>query len=964
MVFNARSLRNKTFGVCEYLKDNNCDLCFVTEAWIKLNDESIVAEILDMGYEIKFQPRKGSRRGGGVCVLYKPGLNVEKCKINSYKAFEVLQITVKGCDNSLLRVSALYRTGQMSVEKRSLFINELDQYLESIVELKGEHFLCGDLNIHVEDSTNANTNELFSITESFGYQQIVNQATHRDGGTLDLLFFKSESNTISLAKKSLFIHDLCYSMTSDHCFIECLVPFIRDPPKPLRSVSSYRNYRSIDLDEFCKDTESILNSLHCNYFNLDIDGAVINFEESMKVALDKHAPKINKCFTQKRTDFTNANILKLRRLRRQYERRYRKYKQPADHNKYKHFEKEVHKAVYSSRNEFFQGQFCNARGDKKKTFKLLNKVLGKNNKPVLPDCLSETDLCNDFEQFFMNKIVRIRNDISQSPIELPQSSPLPNQATKPFEEFKSLSKEDLFEIMSSMGNKHCELDIVPTDMFKAGSKTLLPYLLHIINSSLSTGNFPTPFKRALVKPILKNSALDKNVLSNYRPISNLSFLSKVLEKCVLKQLVGYLESNNMFGCFQSAYRQFHSCETAIAKISNDILHNLDCNDASFLILLDLSAAFDTVDHSVLFKRLQDQFHISGTVLKWFISYLSERSFHVKINCCLSNGVIIFYGVPQGSILGPILFLLYISEIEMIAQMHGFMIHMYADDMQLYISFKRNDLLNTVSTIEHCLRHIKLWMSSNFLKINESKTQLMLFLPNTHYNNIFSDLCLSFGGSIIFPSMIATNLGVTLDSSMSMSNHINLISSKGYFYIHNFHRVADKLTHDLKVQLITTYILPLIDYCNVIFTCATQAYRFKLQKLLNSAVRFVYNLCGRKRRVSITPYLKKLHFLSVEYRIIYKLCLLVYKCINGFAPQYLRELITPNIMYSSLRSSQDLFSLSLNIPRSTYGEHAFSYIAPYHWNKLPLGIRLSTSIDTFKKSLKTYLFSQCYGTETI
>ena len=147
-----------------------------------------------------------------------------------------------------------------------------------------------------------------------------------------------------------------------------------------------------------------------------------------------------------------------------------------------------------------------------------------------------------------------------------------------------------------------------------------------------------------------------------------------------------------------------------------------------------------------------------------------------------------------------------------------------------------------------------------------------------------------------------------------------------------------------------------------FTCATKAYCNKLQKLLNSAVRFVFNLRGRRRRISITPYLKKLHFLSVEYRIIYKFCLLVYKCLHGFAPQYLRDLLTPNIVYSSLRSANDLFSLSLKVPKSTYGEHAFSYFAPYHWNKLPLGIRLSTSVAIFKKSLKTYLFNQCYGND--
>ena len=233
------------------------------------------------------------------------------------------------------------------------------------------------------------------------------------------------------------------------------------------------------------------------------------------------------------------------------------------------------------------------------------------------------------------------------------------------------------------------LDNIPPNFFKASSSAFMRYVLHTFNLSLSTGIFPSTYKRAIVKPILKNASLDINVLSNYRPVSNLCFLSKLLEKCVLTQLVNYLDENQLFSSFQSAYREYHSCETAITKISNDILNNLDCSDSTFLLLLDLSAAFDTIDHSVLIKRLKDVFNISGTVLQWFTSYLSGRSFCVKIKCSLSNGVITFYGVPQGSILGPILFLLYISEIESIARLHGFMIHMYADDMQLYLSFPKN-----------------------------------------------------------------------------------------------------------------------------------------------------------------------------------------------------------------------------------------------------------------------------------
>ena len=168
----------------------------------------------------------------------------------------------------------------------------------------------------------------------------------------------------------------------------------------------------------------------------------------------------------------------------------------------------------------------------------------------------------------------------------------------------------------------------------------------------------------------------------------------------------------------------------------------------------------------------------------------------------------------------------------------------------------------------------MWMSNNFLKINEDKTQFMIIAPPKLNRERFSNIYISFGGSLLFPTTEGANLGVTFDDTMTFSNHINTITSKGYFYMNNFYRVADKLNYDLKVQMVMTYILPLIDYCNIILISATQSNRYKLKKLLNCAVRFIFNLHGNKRQLSITPYMEKLHVLPIDYRIQYKLCLLV------------------------------------------------------------------------------------------
>ena len=240
--------------------------------------------------------------------------------------------------------------------------------------------------------------------------------------------------------------------------------------------------------------------------------------------------------------------------------------------------------------------------------------------------------------------------------------------------------------------------------------------------------FPQKYKLAHVKPLLKKRNLDKDLKPNFRPVSNLSYFSKLLERCVLYQLNQYLDRNKMFSEFQSAYRKLHSCETALTKITDDILRFLDKGKCVFILFLDLSAAFDTIDHAILLNILQSKFGFSGQVFKWFESYLSSRQYKVEIGKSLSDIMCILFGVPQGSILGPILFVLYLSELDKIARLFGLKVHCFADDTQLYIAFEALDIIPTVETIEMCLESIKRWMTKMFLKLNEDKTQLLVISP--------------------------------------------------------------------------------------------------------------------------------------------------------------------------------------------------------------------------------------------
>ena len=243
-------------------------------------------------------------------------------------------------------------------------------------------------------------------------------------------------------------------------------------------------------------------------------------------------------------------------------------------------------------------------------------------------------------------------------------------------------------IVGSMASKSCELDVVPTTLFKAILPHIIDTLVKIINTSLGQGVFARKWKIAIVRPLLKKLGLDLT-FKNYRPVSNLCFLSKVLEKCALKQLDEHCKKYAPLPDYQSAYRQSYSCETALVKIMNDILWNMECGDVTAFIAIDLSAAFDTVDHGILLDVLQYRFGVTGMVRKWFDSYLSPSQFQVNIGKEYSEPIDLQFSVPQGSCAGPILFSLYLSTIgEVIPQTID--IHGYVDDHGIKSKFKAKE----------------------------------------------------------------------------------------------------------------------------------------------------------------------------------------------------------------------------------------------------------------------------------
>jgi len=373
------------------------------------------------------------------------------------------------------------------------------------------------------------------------------------------------------------------------------------------------------------------------------------------------------------------------------------------------------------------------------------------------------------------------------------------------------------------------------------------------------------------------------------------------------------------------------------------------------LLLDLSAAFDTVDHSILIDRLHKRLGLKGKALNWFKSYLSQRVQSVFINGTQSDIWELLFGIPQGSVLGPILFTIYTLPLGDILRKHNMGFHLYADDTQIYLSCDAEDIASTTSRIEACIEEIRSWMAANFLCLNDDKSEIMLLGSKSFLKKV-SSISLQIGSHTIKSTTHARNIGAIMDNTLNMQQQINNTCKGAWFLLRKVGMIKEYLSQETCERLIHAFITSRLDFMNCLLFRTPKTHLDKLQRVQNAAARM---LTGTKKREHITPVLKELHWLPIMQRIDYKILLFTYKALKGLAPKYLSDMIKPVSHSRTLRSSSKLL---LEVPRSqsaTYGDRGFSIAAPVLWNNLSEDIKRSDSVDIFKKRLKTHLFKVAF-----
>ena len=936
---NPWSVCNKTTDLSEFIADHEIDILCLTETWLtgSERDNPIIAELVPHGYNIRHTPRE--TRGGGTAIIHRSSLRVSQAPVLAgecdFSTFECQECLLRG--SRTVRLFVLYRPPNNRNHTMGQFFEEFANLLEALSTWNGHILITGDLNIHMDDPADRVTNEMKALLSSFGLEQHVKQRTHRSGHILDIWTDD---------------HFVTSVIAEDHGFPDHFPVFIEtclDKPHPQKTTVSYRPIKRIDRDAL---KSAILQSPLTNMDpELPLEEQVSLYASALSSILNEMAPLKKKTIaTRRQAEWYNERIREAKQLRRRAERKWRGSRLHVDREAFMEHRQKVNELIEASKSEHYRNIISNC-SNSKQLFKVLNQLLGRRRDAVALE-KSPSELADLFSHFFIQKISDIRDSIPNADDPTPPFS-LPGCS---FTNFSPVTEAEIIRLIASSPSKCCELDPLPTELVKANKIELAPAICSIINKSLADGVFPAPYKTALVRPLLKKQSLDPETLKHYRPVSNLSFISKIMEKVVASQISAYLSENGLLEAQQSAYRSAHNTETALLHVFDDVLRSIGNRQCVLFVALDLSAAFDTVDYGLMEQTLA-RLGVQGTAASWFQTYLRGREQKVVVRGATSNQQALLCGVAQGSVLGPLLFTLYTASLGRVLRRHGVHFHFYADDTQVWLPFHPTNMDDALLTMQKCILDVQRWMSYHQLKMNCSKTEYLVISSRHDARTYDLQRPINIDGQSISPSATPIrNLGVFVDPLASMEACVTHVCKVCYIYIHNLNRIKKFLDYETLEKLIHCFISSKLDYCNSLFLGLPASLIKRLQRVQNVAARI---LTSTLRYEHITPILFQLHWLPVKARVIFKVLLLVHKCFYQIGPSYLCDLMVKENSFRPLRSAdQDL--LFVPFTHSTFiSDRVFSVAGPRMWNLLPHELRHTQDVTLFKKHLKTLLFKEHY-----
>ena len=899
-----------------------------------LNDAFCDSELQLNNYQMFRKDRQTN--GGGVIVYVKTNYTCQQRPDLECDTLETIWLEIKPSNQKSILLGYVYRPPSAS----TIWFDEFEKSLEKAFIENKETILLGDFNINFIKGTSINST-WNNITNSFRLSQLVSKPTRVTSTSetvIDHVYSNEPANITNIQVPCLSLSDhfpVCFNRKSTQ----------HHQNGPLHNTIHYRSYKHFNEQNFLKDLECQPWSVLDIYD--DPDDALDYFVNIFTDVMDSHLPQRERRVKyRQQPDWFNTEIADAIKSRDSA-------KKHKNEDQFKFWRQKVKLLSKRAKKSFYSRSINENKRNPRSLWRNLKELSGKSDQVYQTNYINDDDgnpiedpltTAETFNTFFTNIFKTVSNppnslnNESRDLINRFVSSKTENQNAfqLPFvaEEF-ILRQLQLLDESKSTG-----LDGIGPRILKMSHTIIAKPLTKVLNLSIKSSKFPERFKNAKVTPIhKKGSKSDKN---NYRPISILPIISKLLERHVANSVKQFLETNELLYVRQSGFRENHSCETALTAIIDDWLSAINDKLSVGTVFLDLTKAFDLVNHSLLLCKL-NLYKFSTSSVQWFSSYLTNRSQKVCVSGHMSEAQTITAGVPQGSILGPLLFILYINDLPLHSKTESF--DMFADDTTIScfgktISEVHNKLQSEISKVGS-------WCKQNCMIPNAVKTKTMYISPSnskavsSHISTNFiqiQDESVSYCDS-------EKLLGVNVDQNLNWKFQAEQVLKKCNTNLYLLLRIKAFLNLHSRKLFFNAYILPYLDYCCTIWgNCSNELLNIFL-KFQKRAARIILD---KSFDAPSQELFFELRWMTFADRIDYKKAILVYKSLNNICPAYMCSKFTYSDINQphSLRSGENK-ELKVPKPNLEFFRKSLTYSGPVIWNKIPKSVRLADTLQSFK-----------------
>ena len=876
----------------------------------------------------KYVTNNLSRNRGGLSMYIRSHHNsIPRPDITYQNPYvETLFVEIKKPQRNIT-VGIIYRRPHTNMED---FLATLTNILDLLQRDNTINYLMGDFNLDLLMSDSFKpVSDMITLFHSYFYYCTITHPTRVTTTTATLIDHIWTNNL-----PENLSNGIVHCQISDHFPIFSTFKTNNNPCSNNKTiVKSYREYTDHNIEKF-KD-EMVKFDWQPFYESDDPTVCFTLLHERLTSCHDKCFPLKLKNIKEHHESkpYINNEIKALIKERNKLQRKF--LKKPITYgDSYRRLRNKVTQSIRSAKVNYFKVKLEKSSGDARKTWSVINTILFR--KPNIE--ANNIDIsCNSFNHYFVNIAQSLSDNIAQTNTRYDSYLTEKNDNILTF---RKVTVNETLNIINSFRDSSPGHDNLPMMLIKKASSVLSSLLTHVCNTSLTDGIFPDPMKVAKIIPIHKSGPTSQ--VNNYRPISILPSLSKILEKIAYQQLMEFFNHNNLLTNSQYGFRPQRSTESALQCFTDHVLDAFDNDRFTLSVFLDLSKAFDTVDHSILLNKMY-YYGVRGHSYQWFESYLSNRSQYVYMNSGTSTKLNINCGVPQGSILGPLLFLIFVNDIVNSSKILNYIL--FADDTNTYLS--HSNIYTLINTVNTELTHIATWLCANKLTLNIKKTNFMIL--HRHKKIMYPLPPLIMNDYVLVEVSETKFLGVTIQKHLYWHRHIKNIRDKiakqcGVMYL-----TRDFLNTKSLLLIYYSLIYSNLIYCHTVWGAASREAMTPLITIQKRVIRTIERL---KKRDHTNDSFYKNKILKLSDINIVVCATFVYKCLNGLIPNNNR--FAPNV--NQRYQTRNRLNLRLPFVTSSQSHSGIVYHGAKVYNSIPNDIKNKTSVNCFKSTLKKHLIA--------